>query len=215
MWVYCVAGAGVEIANYRVLCSQLEAQIHQMHDRGGSRGAAGATAGARGEHRERRDGGPSMAKVLACLDRVSILCKPRGNKSKRQQVKEADWMVPSHNHASGRMPVRNGMPAAACKFAHVEKFAKACAWVQDDEARQQQRQHRQQEQIEQDKADARDGQAMKREVSYPSHVELAALPFLPSNSNSQLSAVTFSPELGAARTSLPTMAASFAFRCLS
>jgi hypothetical protein len=65
----------VEIANYRVLCSQLEAQIHQMHDRGGSRGAAGAAASARGEQRERRDAGPSMAKVLACLDLLS----KRGN----------------------------------------------------------------------------------------------------------------------------------------
>jgi hypothetical protein len=68
----------------------------------------------------------------------------------------------------------------------VENSADAHAWLQDDEPRQHQRQPRQQEQIEQEKADARDGQAMKREVPYQSHGYLAVFSLLASNAQISL-----------------------------
>merc|ERR1719409_979479 len=51
-------GAGMEIENYRVLCSQLEAQISMMHDKGSAKGAAGAHA----EQRERSVADGSLSK---------------------------------------------------------------------------------------------------------------------------------------------------------
>lgn len=63
----------MEIENYRVLCSQLEAQISMMHDKGSAKGAAGAL----GEQRERSVADGSLSKVMSALCRkASFLVAP-------------------------------------------------------------------------------------------------------------------------------------------